>query len=111
MATSKYKDLKLNSPAGLEPMAYGWPLQHGSGADRHDSGVEILETIRWVCEDMPEIKTALDDVHMHEVDTGDYESMNDVCELYNRAIDSVFALVSRRTVANPQMISTAGTRP
>lgn len=94
MATSKYKDLKLNSPAGLEPMAYSWPLQTGSGADRHDSGIEILDTIRWVAEDMPEIKAALDDVRMHEIDTSDYESMFDVCELYNRAIDSVFALVS-----------------
>lgn len=94
MATSKYKDLKLNSPAGMEPIAYSWPLQTGSGSGRHDSGVEILETIKWVCDDMPEIRAALDAVRTHEVDTSDYQSMNAVCELYNRAIDSVFALVS-----------------
>lgn len=94
MATSKYKDLKLNSPAGVDPMMYSWPLQTGSGSDRHDSGVDILDTIKWVCEDMPEIKAALDDVKIHDIDTGCYESMNGVCELYNRAIDSVAALVS-----------------
>lgn len=91
MAASKFKDLKINSPAGVDPMFYSWPLQTGSGVD-------ILDTIKWVCEDMPEIKVAFDDVKIHEIDTGCYESMLGICDQYNRAIDSVAALVSCRNV-------------
>lgn len=42
--------LKLNSPAFVEPMYYEWPLQTGSGGV-HDKGIEILDAIRWVCDD------------------------------------------------------------
>lgn len=87
MAASKFKDLKINSPAGVDPILYSWPLQTGSGVD-------ILDTIKWVCEDMPEIKAALDDVKIHDVDVACYESMLGVCDQYNRAIESVAALVS-----------------
>lgn len=75
-------------------MYYKWPLQTGSGAEKHDSGIEILDTIRWVCEDMPEIKAALENTSIHDIDTSCYESMRGVCDTYNKAIDSVAALVS-----------------
>lgn len=93
MATSQYPSLKLNSPAYVEPMFYRWPLQTGSGA-AHDSGIEILDAIRWVCEDMPEIKASLEHITLTEVDTTCYESMRNVCDTYNKAIDSVAGLVS-----------------
>lgn len=75
-------------------MYYKWPLQTGSGVERHDSGIEILDTIRMVCEDMPEIKAALENIVLHETDTSDYASMRNVCDIYNKAIDSIAGLVS-----------------
>lgn len=90
---AQQKELKLNSPAGVEPMTYSWPLQTGSGSDVHDNGIDIMDTIKWVCDDVPEIKAALDDLQMHDIDTGSYEAMHGLCELYNKAIDSVAALV------------------
>lgn len=94
MATSQHPSLKLNSPAHVEPMYYKWPLQTGSGAERHDSGIEILDTIRWVCDDMPEVKAALENIVLHEIDTSCYDSMRGVCDVYNKAIDSISNLVS-----------------
>jgi len=91
MATSQQKDLKLNSPAGAEAFRYSWPLQTGSGADKHDGGIDIIDTIRWVCDDLPEIKTSFDD--LNETDTSSYDSMKELCDRYNKAIDSINALV------------------
>lgn len=95
MATSQHPNIKLNSPAGVEPMVYKWPLQTGSGAEKHDSGLEIIDTIRWVCEDMPEIRAALENTQMLDVDTTCYDTMRSICDTYNKAIDSVKALVSQ----------------
>lgn len=100
MATSQHPHIQLKSPAYAEPMCYKWPLQTGSGAEKHDSGIEILDTIRWVCDDMPEIKAALDETPMHEIDTTCYDSMRGVCDTYNKAIDMVAALVSSARPAN-----------
>lgn len=91
--TIPQKELKLNSPAGSEFMSYSWPLQTGSGSDAHDGGVDIVDTIKWVCEDVPEIKAALENCKFNDIDTGCYESMSSLCERYNKAIDSVTALV------------------
>uniref|UniRef100_W4VRG6 Histone-lysine N-methyltransferase, H3 lysine-79 specific n=1 Tax=Corethrella appendiculata TaxID=1370023 RepID=W4VRG6_9DIPT len=89
MALPNYKELILHSPAEAEPFVYPWPLTVGTGTDKQDNGIELLENIRWVCEDMPEIKSALDDVKLHEVDTGNYEMMKGLCDKYNRAVDKV----------------------
>lgn len=91
---SQHPNIKVHSPAGMEAMSYKWPLQTGSGAERHDSGIEILETIKWVCEDMPEIKAALEHIQMNDIDTTCFEDMRGVVDTYNKAIDSVLALVS-----------------
>lgn len=92
---SQHPNLKLHSPAGAEPLSYKWPLQTGSGPDRHDYGIEILDNIKWVCEDMPEIFASLEHIQMNEVDTSCYEDMRGVVDTYNKAIDSVLSLVSR----------------
>lgn len=94
MAMSQHPNIKLHSPAGVEPMSYKWPLQTGTGSERHDSGHEILDTIKWVCEDMPEIRAALENTQMNDVDTTSYEDMRGVVDTYNKAIDSVLSLVS-----------------
>lgn len=87
-----FKDLKLHSPAGSEPFVYKWPLSVGIGPDKHDSGVEIIETVRLVCEDIPEIKSSLDEIDFSEIETSDYDAMRNFCDTFNKAIDSVKGL-------------------
>lgn len=98
MAMSQNPNLLLHSPAGAPPMSYKWPLQMGSGADRHDNGIEILDTIKWVCEDMPEIQATIEDINMNEIDTTCYDEMRDIVDTYNKAIDSVLTLVSTNNI-------------
>ncbi|XP_022901113.2 histone-lysine N-methyltransferase, H3 lysine-79 specific isoform X1 [Onthophagus taurus] len=85
-------ELKLHSPAGAEPVLYTWPLTSGRGTDRHDGALEIVETIRWVCEDLPELKLPLENNILCDYDTRSYESMKLLCDRFNRAIDSIVAL-------------------
>lgn len=85
-------DLRLHSPAGAEPVVYTWPLTSGHGSDKHDGALEIVETIRWVCDDLPEMKGALEKNILSDYDTHSYESMRALCDRFNRAIDSVVAL-------------------
>ncbi|XP_049880326.1 histone-lysine N-methyltransferase, H3 lysine-79 specific isoform X2 [Pectinophora gossypiella] len=85
-------DLRLHSPAGAEPVVYTWPLTSGHGSDKHDGALEIVETIRWVCEDLPEMKSALEKNILCDFDTHSYDSMRALCDRFNRAIDSVVAL-------------------
>jgi H3 lysine-79-specific histone-lysine N-methyltransferase len=85
-------ELKLHSPAGAEPVLYTWPLTSGRGNDKHDGALEIVETIRWVCEDLPELKLPLENNILCDYDTKNYESMKNLCDRFNRAIDSVVAL-------------------
>ncbi|XP_037298639.1 histone-lysine N-methyltransferase, H3 lysine-79 specific isoform X3 [Manduca sexta] len=85
-------DLRLHSPAGAEPVVYTWPLTTGHGSDKHDGALEIVETIRWVCDDLPEMKAALENNILCDFDTHSYESMRALCDRFNRAIDSVVAL-------------------
>lgn len=49
---------------------------------------------RWVCDDLPELKAALEKHILCDYDTHSYESMRALCDRFNRAIDSVVALVS-----------------
>ncbi|XP_055601875.1 histone-lysine N-methyltransferase, H3 lysine-79 specific isoform X2 [Uranotaenia lowii] len=90
MATPNYKELKLQSPAGAEPFLYQWPFSIGGGHDTN--GIELIENVRWVCEDMPEIKSAIEEINLNEIDTGDYDAMKNLCDRFNKAIDSVAAL-------------------
>ncbi|CAH0562233.1 unnamed protein product [Brassicogethes aeneus] len=85
-------ELKLHSPAGAEPMLYTWPLTSGRGNDKHDGAIEIVETIRWVCEDLPELKLPLENNILCDYDTRSFDSMKSLCDRFNRAIDGVVAL-------------------
>lgn len=51
---------------------------------------------RWVCEDLPEMKAALENNILSDYDTRSYESMKALCDRFNRAIDSIVALVNIR---------------
>ncbi|KAK9497800.1 hypothetical protein O3M35_003722 [Rhynocoris fuscipes] len=99
-------ELRLHSPVGAEAVVYQWPLTSGTGSDKHDSALEIVETIRWVCEDFPELKLPLENNILSDFDTKSYESMKCLCDKFNRAIDSMVALskgtsLSQRMSKNP----------
>lgn len=94
----------MHSPAGAEPVLYTWPLTSGRGNDKHDGAIEIVETIRWVCEDLPELKLPLENNILCDYDTRSYESMKSLCDRFNRAIDSVVAL-EKGTSLNAQRLN------
>lgn len=79
-------ELKLHSPAGAESAVYQWPL--AIGEDR-DESTEFLDTIRWVCEDVPELKVIMEKHILKDYDMNSYDSMKSLCDRYNRAIDSI----------------------
>ena len=82
--------LRLHSPAGAEAMVYDWPLQHINHG--RDDIHEIVETIRWVGKDFPELQIAIENRVLDEYDPHCFDSMSKLCERYNRAVDSVVKL-------------------
>lgn len=89
MATPQVKDLVLRSPAGGEDVTYTWPLQIGSGADRHDNGIDIIETIRHVCEDIPEINSAFESFSFNDVDTTCHKAMTLLVDRFNKTVEQI----------------------
>ncbi|KAM6939067.1 histone-lysine N-methyltransferase, H3 lysine-79 specific isoform 2-T2 [Lycodopsis pacificus] len=83
-------ELKLKSPVGAEPAGYPWPLPVYD--KNHDAAHEIIETIRWVCEEIPDLKLAMENYVLIDYDTKSFESMQRLCDKYNRAIDSFHQL-------------------
>lgn len=83
-------ELRLKSPVGAEPAVYPWPLPVYD--KHHDAAHEIIETIRWVCEEIPDLKLAMENYVLIDYDTKSFESMQRLCEKYNRAIDSFHQL-------------------
>ena len=92
------KELRLASVAGAPDMVYSWPLTVGKGGtfynlntmlqtscsiagsvkkgeDEHDQAVEILDTIRWVCEEQPELREMMGDL-LHSYNKTSWDSMN-----------------------------------
>uniref|UniRef100_A0A672IV91 Histone-lysine N-methyltransferase, H3 lysine-79 specific n=1 Tax=Salarias fasciatus TaxID=181472 RepID=A0A672IV91_SALFA len=92
-------ELKLKSPVGAEPAGYPWPLPIYVSVEpqkqldkHHDAAHEIIETIRWVCEEIPDLKLAMENYVLIDYDTKSFESMQRLCDKYNRAIDSIHQL-------------------
>ncbi|XP_071005316.1 histone-lysine N-methyltransferase, H3 lysine-79 specific-like isoform X3 [Oncorhynchus clarkii lewisi] len=83
-------ELKLKSPVGAEAAGYSWPLPVYD--KHHDAAHEIIETIRWVCEEIPDLKLAMENYVLIDYDTKSFESMQRLCDKYNRAIDSIHQL-------------------
>ncbi|XP_078658462.1 uncharacterized protein LOC144903875 isoform X4 [Branchiostoma floridae x Branchiostoma belcheri] len=104
-------ELRLKSPAGAEPAIYHWPLQSDNN---RDEALEIIETIRWVCEDFPELKLAMENNVLLDYDTKSYESMKTICDKYNRAIDATLQLCFRgnqvRGTTRPAQLQTRPSR-
>ena len=74
------RELRLKSVAGAADMVYPWPLTVGKGSvkkgeDEHDQAVEILDTIRWVCEEHPELRSMMGEL-LHSYNKTSWESMH-----------------------------------
>ena len=49
---------------------------------------------RWVCHDFPELKLAVENYVLNDFDPLCFDSMKQLCERYNRAVDNIRKLVS-----------------
>lgn len=95
MATPQVKDLVLRSPAGSsEVLTFTWPLQIGTGQDRHDNGIDIIDTIKFVCDELPSLSSAFEEINLNKIDTACYKTMTNLVDRFNKAVDSIVALVS-----------------
>uniref|UniRef100_A0A0K2TNK4 Histone-lysine N-methyltransferase, H3 lysine-79 specific n=1 Tax=Lepeophtheirus salmonis TaxID=72036 RepID=A0A0K2TNK4_LEPSM len=90
---SKKEELTLRSPMGTSPMIYSWPLKKGKGSlrrseDKQDEAAEIVDTIRWVCEDISAIKEFMDSSNLLNIyNPNSFESMTELCNTYNKAVE------------------------
>ncbi|XP_059140206.1 uncharacterized protein LOC131928255 isoform X2 [Physella acuta] len=85
--------LKLHSPVGAEPLILKWPVATSEGKEGPE---EIVDTIRLVCEDFPELKIPLDTRILKENDdiaSYDFEQTRSLCDRYNKAVDGIRQLV------------------
>jgi len=95
MATPQVKDLVLRSPAGSsDVISFAWPLQIGHGQDKHDNGIDIIDTIKFVCDELPSMSSAFEETNLHQIDTACYKTMTGLVDRFNKAVDSIVALVS-----------------
>eukprot|EP00117_Sycon_ciliatum_P031386 scpid44403/ scgid0941/ Histone-lysine N-methyltransferase, H3 lysine-79 specific; DOT1-like protein; Histone H3-K79 methyltransferase; Lysine N-methyltransferase 4 len=102
-------ELRLHSPArNVEPVVYAWPLQVNHTVNE---ATEIVETIKWVCRDFPELWPAMQNHVFHDIDCSSYEKMKALCDKYNRSIDHVKRLWSGQmppkclgTRASPELV-------
>ncbi|ALC45429.1 gpp [Drosophila busckii] len=93
MATPQVKDLVLRSPAGSSDLiTFAWPLQVGHGQDKHDNGIDILDTIKFVCDELPSISSAFEEINLNHIDTACYKTMTNLVDRFNKAVDSIVAL-------------------
>ncbi|RUS83189.1 hypothetical protein EGW08_009046 [Elysia chlorotica] len=85
--------LKLHSPVGAEALIIKWPVATSEGKEGPE---EIVDTIRLVCEDFPELSTPLATRILkqgEDISSYDYEQTKSLCDRYNKAIDSLRQLV------------------
>jgi H3 lysine-79-specific histone-lysine N-methyltransferase len=87
------RKLVLHSPASSEIVEYRWPLTR---TETWDEAVEIVETIRWVCRDFPDLKLAVEKFILNSFEPTSYDSMKQLCERYNRAVSNIKKLWSGR---------------
>ncbi|XP_030080815.1 histone-lysine N-methyltransferase, H3 lysine-79 specific isoform X2 [Drosophila hydei] len=93
MATPQVKDLVLRSPAGSsDTITFAWPLQVGHGQDKHDNGIDIIDTIKFVCDELPSISSAFEEINLNHIDTACYKTMTNLVDRFNKAVDSIVAL-------------------
>jgi len=101
------KELALKSIAGAPDVVYPWPLTVGKGncrgaEDEHDQAVEILDSIRWVCEDQPELKDMMGEL-LHSYNKTSWESMNKLVTTFNESITKLLSDENTRDTATARL--------
>lgn len=95
--------LTLKSPAMAEAWTYKWPLSQGRGngnrgsEDKSDEATEIIDTIKWVGIDHPEVAEFMGDL-LDEYDGSNYESMKNILDAYNKGITELLNDTKTRSV-------------
>ena len=82
-----------------------WPLEV---SDKIDEPSIIIDTIRWVCEDYPQIKPAMLNNVLGNVVVESYESMKSLCDKYNRAIDNIRKMYAGTTACGISTRASSG---
>ena len=83
MSLEERRELRLKSVAGAPDMVYPWPLTVGKGRvkkgeDVHDQAVEIIDTIRWMCVEHPEIRSMMGELlHSYKKTSWEYMHRSD----------------------------------
>ncbi|CAF0992177.1 unnamed protein product [Rotaria sordida] len=89
MTNNIVRELKLHSPAGVEPAVFTWPNIERQKTKKDSvfiGGDEIVRTIRLVFEDYPVIyqqNLGLDNCDIHS-----YSKMKELCDKFNKIIDT-----------------------
>ena len=97
--------LSLHSPVGGGMFRWTWPLEV---SDKIDEPSIIIDTIRWVCEDYPQIKPAMLNNVLGNVVVDSYESMKSLCDKYNRAIDNIRKMYAGTTACGISTRASSG---
>ncbi|KAL7724225.1 hypothetical protein ACLKA6_007792 [Drosophila palustris] len=93
MTTPQVKDLVLRSPAGSsDTITFAWPLQIGHGQDKHDNGIDIIDAFKFVCDELPSISSAFEEINLNHIDTACYKNMTNLVDRFNKAVDSIVVL-------------------
>ncbi|CAF1011870.1 unnamed protein product [Adineta steineri] len=83
------RELKLHSPAGVEPALFTWP-NTDQQSTKNDTvfvgGDEIVKTIRLVFEDYPELYQQ--NLNLSTCDIHSYTNMKELCDKFNKIIDT-----------------------
>lgn len=92
-------DIVLNSPVGADPAIYKWPLTYVSKGQKIDGAEEIVETIRWVGREFPELKPAIENLVPGRPDSKSYDCIKTLCDKYNKILETVLKMNKGTSVA------------
>ncbi|XP_018428784.1 PREDICTED: histone-lysine N-methyltransferase, H3 lysine-79 specific-like, partial [Nanorana parkeri] len=95
-------ELKLKSPVGAEPAIYPWPLPIYD--KHHDAAHEIIETIRWVCEEIPDLKLAMENYVLIDYDTKRYPTVKVTRSSLERRLNSHAIAAARKSAQGLQFL-------
>ncbi|XP_014251804.1 histone-lysine N-methyltransferase, H3 lysine-79 specific-like [Cimex lectularius] len=79
-------ELRLHSPVGAGAIVLHWPLPSSLNPDNDDDAEEVFETIRFVCEDFPQLRLALSEEILNKYNPTSYDSVKSLCEYFNGVI-------------------------
>ncbi|CAF0853489.1 unnamed protein product [Adineta ricciae] len=89
MNSNTVRELKLHSPAGVEPAVFTWPNVEQQKTKKDAifiGGDEIVRTIRLVFEDYPELYQQ--NLNLDYCDIHSYVKMKELCDKFNKIIDT-----------------------